>query len=155
MTNVMVNAHAPDRETFEACMVKYGLAVTGEDGFVPHPELRISADFPVLRDTGETDSEGLPVLEPVAGYHANLWAVGRLAGLLLLHPVTGEPYPQTDEVGGLLDVTQRTRMRDVATGGDFVFDGAPGNPKLPGGFEADNVRFFDPVHLASPANIWA
>lgn len=154
MTDIHVGCHAPDRDTFVASMVKYGLGVMEDGEFIPHRELRISEEFTPVRPTGEVDKDGFPISEPIPGYHCNLWAIGKLAEALIHHPITGEVYPQKSD-NSMKDVTERTRMKDVATSGKFVERGVRGNEKLPRGFESDNCRFFDLKHLSTPANVWA
>lgn len=82
---------APDRDTMDAALAAAGL--TNEDGRPGAPDIRWSRIGTISRATGEVDKEGLPIMEEVPGYHANLRLMREATAeeLNALAPLTIDP----------------------------------------------------------------
>lgn len=58
-------------KTLNAKLIEAGVLVgTKKDGYYPTVELSIIG--PIYEETGVVDADGLPITEPIEGYHANI-----------------------------------------------------------------------------------
>lgn len=75
MTNFIdLNLKAADKAAMTKALISAGFIKDGETGTLYHPtaSLQLLPPGMVTRPTAVMDEEGLPVREPVPGYHANV-----------------------------------------------------------------------------------
>lgn len=75
MTNFIdLNLKAADKAAMTKALLAAGFITDSETGTLYHPtaSLQLLPPGMVTRHTGAVDAEGLPVREPVPGYHANV-----------------------------------------------------------------------------------
>ncbi|BBQ24646.1 MULTISPECIES: hypothetical protein [Aeromonas] len=69
-----LNLKAADKAAMTKALLSAGFIKDGETGTIYHPtaSLQLLPPGMVTRPTGVLDAEGLPLREPVPGYHANV-----------------------------------------------------------------------------------
>lgn len=141
---------SPDEATFWQSWIDAGICSAPREFTAAYPGIMISDQssqgWTPTRATGEI-VDGVPVMAPVPGWHAN----ARVHGPLVAEMTYG--LEQTDEDGNLLSVFDRTWANLIFHLTQQPADLATGFPA--GWRSATGVTYCDPRYFSSPSNVWA